>query len=148
MRRRSTPVGSGPIPRGDLATPVLYREGEGAYNHLDDQGRNRWGDYSYTALDPVDPYRFFTIQEHTHLANLWGTCIAEVYYEGPQFVTGDMDCDDDVDFDDIDPFVLALNGQAGYEAQYPDCNWMNADCDDDGQVNFADIDAFVALLTG
>ena len=61
---------------------------------------------------------------------------------------GDLDCDGDIDFDDIDPFVLALSGQAGYEAEYPDCNWMNADTDGDGAVDFDDIDPFVALLAG
>ena len=49
---------------------------------------------------------------------------------------GDCDCDGDVDFDDIDPFVLALSGQDAYEAAYPDCNWFNADCDSDGDVDF------------
>jgi len=65
---------------------------------------------------------------------------------GPQLYPGDMDCDGDVDFDDIDPFVLALGGQAGYEAQFPDCIWLNADCDENGGVDFDDIDAFVALI--
>ncbi len=64
------------------------------------------------------------------------------------FLPGDMDCDGDVDFDDIDPFVLALSGQAGYEAAYPDCHWLSADADGDGDVDFDDIDPFVALLSG
>ncbi len=64
------------------------------------------------------------------------------------FVLGDMDCDGDVDFDDIDAFVLALGGETGYLEQYPDCNWLNADCDGDGGVDFDDIDAFVALIGG
>ncbi|MBK9126677.1 MAG: hypothetical protein IPM13_02615 [Phycisphaerales bacterium] len=59
---------------------------------------------------------------------------------------GDMDCDGDVDFDDIDPFVLALGGPGVYYAEYPLCNWMNADTNGDGLVNFDDIDAFVALI--
>ena len=37
--------------------------------------------------------------------------------DGP--ATGDLDCDGDIDFDDIDPFVTALGGQAAYEALYP-----------------------------
>ncbi len=65
----------------------------------------------------------------------------------PGPVSGDMDCDGDVDFDDINPFVLALSGQAGYESAYPDCYWRNADCNLDGQVDFDDINAFVALLS-
>ncbi len=66
--------------------------------------------------------------------------------ETPSFPVGDMDCDGDVDFDDIDPFVLALSGQAAYLAQYPDCVWQNADVSGDGNVDFDDIDAFVALF--
>ncbi len=63
-----------------------------------------------------------------------------------ELTPGDLDCDGDVDFDDINPFVLALSGQAGYEAAYPDCEWLNADCDDDGDVDFDDINPFVLLI--
>ena len=59
---------------------------------------------------------------------------------------GDLDCDGDVDFDDINPFVLALSGQAAYETQYPECNWLNGDCDADGDVDFDDINPFVGLI--
>jgi len=60
--------------------------------------------------------------------------------------TGDVDCDGDVDFDDINPFVLALSGEAAYLAQYPHCRWLQADCDSDGDVDFDDINPFVSLL--
>lgn len=63
-------------------------------------------------------------------------------------ITGDMDCDGDVDFDDINPFVLALSGEAGYEAAYPDCQWLNGDTDGDGDVDFDDINGFVGLIGG
>jgi subtilisin family serine protease len=61
---------------------------------------------------------------------------------------GDVNCDGLVNFDDINPFVAALVGQAAYEEQYPDCNWFNADTNGDGIVNFDDIDSFVTLLAG
>jgi hypothetical protein len=60
--------------------------------------------------------------------------------------TGDMDCDGDVDFYDIDPFVLALSGPVAYNAAYPECDWIRADCDGDELVTFYDIDPFVALI--
>lgn len=60
---------------------------------------------------------------------------------------GDMDCDGDVDFDDISPFVVALSGADAYYAQYIGCNWYNADCNEDATVNFDDIAAFVDLLS-
>ncbi len=63
-------------------------------------------------------------------------------------VPGDLNCDGQVNFADIDPFVLALSNPAGYEAAFPNCNLLNADVNNDGAVNFADIDPFVALLGG
>lgn|GEM_PF-6552999 len=60
---------------------------------------------------------------------------------------GDLNCDGLLNFDDIDAFVLALGGQAGYEAAWPDCRWQNADCNGDGSVDFDDIDAFVSVLS-
>ena len=59
---------------------------------------------------------------------------------------GDLDCDGDVDFDDIEPFVLALSDPAAYELAYPGCPLPNADTDGDGDVDFDDINPFVALL--
>jgi Zn-dependent M28 family amino/carboxypeptidase len=63
-------------------------------------------------------------------------------------IKGDLNCDGVLNFGDINPFVLALQGYDAYHALYPDCYWLNADCNDDGVVNFADINAFVALLGG
>ncbi len=60
---------------------------------------------------------------------------------------GDMDCDGVVGFGDINPFVLALvDGQATYEAAFPDCDYQNADVSGNGSVGFDDINPFVALL--
>ncbi len=63
-------------------------------------------------------------------------------------VPGDLDCSGAVDFDDINPFVLALSTPAGYAAQYPECNILNGDCDSDGDVDFDDINPFIAILSG
>lgn len=60
---------------------------------------------------------------------------------------GDLNCDGVVSFADINPFVVALIGQAQYQAAFPSCLWLNADVNGDGTVNFADINPFVALLT-
>jgi hypothetical protein len=62
-------------------------------------------------------------------------------------VSGDMDCDGVINFDDINPFVLALSDPVGYQNAYPACNILNADCNDDGAVNFDDINPFVAILS-
>jgi hypothetical protein len=62
-------------------------------------------------------------------------------------VRGDMNCDGVVDFDDINPFVLAISSHAQYQQAYPDCDWYNADCNGDGYIDFGDINPFVAILS-
>src|SRR5260221_14296579 len=47
---------------GDAA-PVLLHRGEGAFNETDRAGRRRWGDYSFTSVDPVDDMTVWTTQE-------------------------------------------------------------------------------------
>ncbi|MBU0638128.1 MAG: hypothetical protein KKB50_04625 [Planctomycetes bacterium] len=63
-------------PLGEMAPPEMYKEGTGPQNNVDGYGRNRWGDYSYTTLDPVDQRTFWSIQEYGHSDDIWGTYIA------------------------------------------------------------------------
>jgi hypothetical protein len=59
---------------------------------------------------------------------------------------GDLDCDGDVDFDDIDEFVLGLNDPALYESNFGLAPAVKGDTDSDGDLDFDDIAGFVALL--
>jgi hypothetical protein len=61
-------------------------------------------------------------------------------------VRGDLNCDDGVSFNDIDPFVLALISQDEYKNQYPDCDYLLADVNADGSVDLNDVDPFVECL--
>ena len=61
---------------------------------------------------------------------------------------GDLNCDGEVDFFDIEPFVLALTDPETYVSAYPDCDILNGDINGDGLVNFFDIDPFVELVVG
>ena len=64
------------------------------------------------------------------------------------FARCDANCDGQTDFDDINPFVLALSDARGYAVAYPACNWLcNLDTNWDGVVDFNDISAFVACLS-
>ena len=63
----------------------------------------------------------------------------------PAFCLGDADCDGDVDFFDIDPFVAKLGCPGDPSCDAP-CAWQNADVDEDGDVDFFDIDPFVGQL--
>jgi hypothetical protein len=53
---------------GDAANtmrdPVTLKEGEGAYYKTYGGGRNRWGDYSSTQVDPSDDTSIWTVQEY------------------------------------------------------------------------------------
>ncbi len=53
---------------------------------------------------------------------------------------GDMNCDWQINFEDIDSFVAILGGATP-------CSASNADVNGDGHIDFADIDPFVALLS-
>jgi len=74
-------------PPGEMAPPVLLKEGEATYNLIDSYGRNRWGDYSLCSLDPIKQ-TLWTIQEYAHSHNVsgenrWGTWIGEIAFNQP-----------------------------------------------------------------
>lgn len=83
-----------------------------------------------------------------HVADCAGNaCVVPVRLDG-ELTTGDINCNGAVDYDDIDPFVLALGGESAYLDAFPDCRCLNADCNNDGTVSYEDIDAFVTVLGG
>jgi hypothetical protein len=47
-----------------MREPVILKAGEGAYLKTFGYGRNRWGDYSITQVDPADDTSLWTIQEY------------------------------------------------------------------------------------
>ena len=51
-------------PLGSLQPVTLLKAGEGAYTITFGSSLNRWGDYSYTSLDPTDDRTLWTIQEY------------------------------------------------------------------------------------
>jgi hypothetical protein len=61
--------------------------------------------------------------------------------------TGDLDCDSDVDFDDIDDLILGLTDPAAYEALFGMSADVKGDTDGDGNLDFDDIAGFVEMLT-
>ena len=70
-------------PAGQMAPPAVLKAGLASHNLIDGAGRNRWGDYSHTTLDPNDETSLWTIQEYAHThdgANndRWGTWIGKV----------------------------------------------------------------------
>lgn len=63
-----------------------------------------------------------------------------------QPVLGDLDCDGQLTFSDINAFVLALGDEEGYAMDYPGCDRFLADVNQDGFITFADIVPFVDLF--
>ncbi len=59
---------------------------------------------------------------------------------------GDTNCDGNIDFFDIDPFLLALFDLPAYQATFCGGSTCAADIDCTGQVDFFDIDPFLACL--
>lgn len=68
-------------PPSTLRADVALKLGETTYSKQDDYGRNRWGDYSSTVVDPANDTDMWTLQEYastvdaygSYSANHWGT---------------------------------------------------------------------------
>jgi hypothetical protein len=76
---------SGDTP-GTLRQPVTYTASATAYNPPQDPGGpggRRWGDYSYTSLDPSDGMTMWTIQEYCDATNSYGVRIAKLLAPAP-----------------------------------------------------------------
>ena len=67
-------------PAGLMATPSLLKAGSAAQNNIDGFGRNRWGDYSLSTLDPSDQLTMWTIQEYAEATNIWGTWVGRYQF--------------------------------------------------------------------
>ena len=64
---------------GTIRTYYQYKDGLAPYNKTFGSGRNRWGDYSFTCIDPVDQTDFWTIQEYAEQpSSTWSTYWAHV----------------------------------------------------------------------
>jgi hypothetical protein len=59
--------------------PLLLRQGVASYE-LFGNGRNRWGDYSATTVDPSNSKSFWTIQEWASGPTSWSTQITELRF--------------------------------------------------------------------
>jgi hypothetical protein len=118
-------------PAGQMAPPVQFKEGTGAQNNIDSYGRNRWGDYSYTTLDPVDQLTFWTIQEYGHASDIWGTYIATLVLTPP------VDCNGNgvPDMVDISDGTSADCNQD----EVPDECQAQEDCNGNGVLDFCEL---------
>ena len=71
---------------GTMGAPILYTSSTTAYNPPGDPGGTegrRWGDFSYTSLDPNDDMTLWTIQEFCDSANSYGVRVARLLAPPP-----------------------------------------------------------------
>ena len=73
---------AGTDPVNTTQPPVVFKPGISTYEKRDGSGRNRWGDYSSTVVDPANDTSFWTIQEYALGSNQWGTWWAQVIPPG------------------------------------------------------------------
>lgn len=63
--------------------PVQTMAGSTDYQVLDSIGRNRWGDYSATVVDPADGNHFWTFQEYNSATDQWTVRVTEIVVPEP-----------------------------------------------------------------
>jgi hypothetical protein len=71
---------------GTMRSPLLYTASSTAYNPTGDPGSatgRRWGDYSYTCVDPSDDMTMWTIQQFCNAANSYGVQVVRLLAPGP-----------------------------------------------------------------
>jgi hypothetical protein len=146
-RRSSDPV-------GEMATPVRYKLGVSGYNLIDGYGRNRWGDYSLTTLDPDDSTKFFTIQEYAHAPTTWGTFVAELRVAPPDCNNNGVPDNVDIGFgtsqdcnlngipDECEVPPIGSGGDCNANGVPDECDLANGtsfDCNANGLIDECDI---------
>jgi hypothetical protein len=71
---------------GTMRSPLLYTASSTAYNPPGDPGGTggrRWGDYSYTCLDPSDDMTMWTIQQFCNSTDSYGVQVVRLLAPGP-----------------------------------------------------------------
>jgi hypothetical protein len=73
---------------GVTSTPVVTDQSTFLYNpHNETIGTARWGDYSYTSVDPADDMTMWTVQEYTSALNKWGVRVVQLRAPAPTIST-------------------------------------------------------------
>ncbi len=71
-----------------LDPPIQTQAGVADYENLDGIGRNRWGDYSATVVDPADELTMWTFQEFASGVDEWSIRVTEIIFAPPTQIQG------------------------------------------------------------
>lgn len=105
----------------------------------------QWATLTVAGLQAATEYTFVVkARNQAGVETAWGP--TATLTTGTNMLRGDLNCDGEVGFRDINAFVLRLANPEQYAAAYPTCPDANGDINEDGSVSFGDINPFVALL--
>ncbi|MCP4589933.1 MAG: hypothetical protein GY842_04255 [bacterium] len=119
---------------GAMAAPALLKAGQASHTLIDSYGRNRWGDYSLSSVDPDDDETMWTIQEYAHATNVWGTWIGELRLNS--------DCNEN-GFHDRDDIAAGTSLDCNGNFRPDECDREGNDCN----VNLIPDDCDIAAST-
>jgi hypothetical protein len=110
--------------------PILLQAGVADYAVVSG-GRNRWGDYSATIVDPSDPTHFWTFQEFVIATDEWAIQITELILTGDPVCSNGLDDDGDgeTDFVGGDPGCDDATDDSERSALLPCDNGLDDDLD-------------------
>jgi hypothetical protein len=72
---------------GTMQAPTTYQASTFSYN-LGPGNPQRWGDYSYTSVDPSDDMTMWTIQEYANATDSWGVEVVKLVAPPPATPSG------------------------------------------------------------
>jgi hypothetical protein len=103
---------------GSTGTPSLYTTSSTAYNPPSDHGGaygRRWGDYSYTSLDPDDDMTIWTIQEFCNATNSYGVQVVKLLAPPPATPVSASPSTVDTGQSSVDVFITGTSaGGSGF----------------------------------
>jgi hypothetical protein len=67
---------------GTIQATTIFAAGAGNYN-VQTTGTQRWGDFSFTSVDPTDNMTMWTVQEYCNATDSWGVRVAKLIAPPP-----------------------------------------------------------------
>jgi hypothetical protein len=141
----------------DYLSGARHNQGLYCATHLGDNLATGWqiedvevsvyevGHYTSLAIFPADHPALPGVSAISY----YDATNGDLKYALRNYCIGDLNCDGTISFGDINPFVLYLSDNAGWQTAYPGCPITNGDINCDGILglgSFGDINPFVSLM--